>query len=109
MCIRDRLSKDQIRNIDFPALPEGLLTKPSLVWQIDSQQAGDQETNVTYLTNGINWSADYVMLLNQDSTAFDLNGWVTLDNRSGATYTDAKLKLVAGDINICLLYTSRCV
>ena len=40
------------------------------------------------------------MLLNQDSTAFDLNGWVTLDNRSGATYTDAKLKLVAGDINI---------
>lgn len=94
------LSKDQIRNIDFPALPEGLLTKPSLVWQIDSQQAGDQETNVTYLTNGINWSADYVMLLNQDSTAFDLNGWVTLDNRSGATYADAKLKLVAGDINI---------
>jgi hypothetical protein len=94
------LAQDQIRNIDFPALPEGLLTKPSLVWQIDAQQAGDQETTIAYITNGINWKADYVLLLNPDSTAFDLNGWVTLDNRSGATYKDAKLKLVAGDINV---------
>ena len=55
---------------------------------------------MTYITNGMGWSADYVMLLNEDSDAFDLNGWVTLDNRSGATYTDAKLKLVAGDVNV---------
>ncbi len=93
------LSQDQIRNIDFPALPEGLRTRPSLVWLIDAQQAGEHETAVTYLTNGMSWRADYVLLLNEDSTAFDLNGWVTLDNRSGASYEDAMLKLVAGDIN----------
>ncbi len=93
------LSQDQIRNINFPALPEGLLTRPSLVWLIDAQQAGQHDTAVTYLTNGIGWRADYVLLLNEDSTAFDLNGWVTLDNRSGASYEDAMLKLVAGDIN----------
>ena len=94
------LSRDQIRNVNFPALPDGLRTRPSLVWLIDTDQAGDHDTQVTYITNGMGWSADYVMLLNQDSTAFDLNGWVTLDNRSGAAYTDAKLKLVAGDVNV---------
>ena len=94
------LSRDQIRNVNFPALPDGLRTRPSLVWLIDAEQAGDHETQVAYITNGIGWSADYVMLLNEDSTAFDLNGWVTLDNRSGAAYTDATLKLVAGDVNV---------
>ncbi len=94
------LSQEQIRNIDFPALPEGLLTRPSLVWLVDAQQAGEHNTAVTYLTNGIGWRADYVLLLDEESTAFDLNGWVTLDNRSGASYEDAMLKLVAGDINV---------
>ncbi len=94
------LSQDSIRNINFPALPEGLRTKPSLVWQIDAQQGGDHDTQVTYITNGINWQADYVMLLNEANTAFDLDGWVTLDNRSGANYQDARLKLVAGDVNV---------
>ncbi len=94
------LSQEQIRNIDFPALPDGLLTRPSLVWLVDAEQAGAHDTAVTYLTNGLSWQADYVLLLNEDSTAFDLNGWVTLDNRSGASYVDAMLKLVAGDINV---------
>jgi hypothetical protein len=94
------LSQEQIRNIDFPALPEGLLTRPSLVWLVDAEQAGEHDTAVTYLTNGIGWQADYVLLLDEESTAFDLNGWVTLDNRSGASYEDAMLKLVAGDINV---------
>lgn len=93
------LSQEQIRNINFPALPDGLRTRPSLVWLIDAQQAGDHDTAVTYLTNGMSWQADYVLLLNEESTAFDLNGWVTLDNRSGASFEDAMLKLVAGDIN----------
>ena len=93
------LSQDQIRNIEFPALPEGLRTRPSLVWLVNAEQAGDHDTAVTYLTNGMSWRADYVLLLDEESTAFDLNGWVTLDNRSGASYEDAMLKLVAGDIN----------
>jgi hypothetical protein len=94
------LSQDQIRNIEFPALPEGLRTRPSLVWLLSAEQAGEHNTSVTYLTNGMSWRADYVLLLDEESTVFDLNGWVTLDNRSGASYQDAMLKLVAGDINV---------
>lgn len=91
---------DKVQRFNFPALPEGLITRPTLVWLLDAGQGGDQDVEVTYMTNGINWHADYVVQLNQDDTALDLNGWITVDNRSGATYTDAKLKLVAGDVNV---------
>jgi hypothetical protein len=94
------LKYDQISTYSFPALPEGLRTRPSLVWLIGADKSGPHDTEVTYLTNGINWRADYVLQLNQDETLFDLDGWVTLDNRSGATYEEATLKLVAGDINV---------
>jgi hypothetical protein len=91
---------DQVQQFDFPALPEGLITRPTLVWLLDAGQSGDQDVEVTYMTSGVNWRADYVVQLNQDDTALDLNGWITLDNRSGATYNEAKLKLVAGDVNV---------
>jgi hypothetical protein len=90
---------NQIKEFDFPALPEGLITKPTLVWQVESAQGGAQDVEVTYLTNGINWYANYVALLADDDASLDLNGWITLDNRSGASYKDAKLKVIAGDIN----------
>jgi hypothetical protein len=90
---------NQIKEFDFPALPEGLITKPTLVWQVESAQGGAQDVEVTYLTNGINWYANYVAVLADDDKALDLNGWITLDNRSGASYKDAKLKVIAGDIN----------
>jgi len=90
---------DKIKQFDFPALPEGLITKPTLVWQVESAQGGAQDVEVTYLTNGINWYANYVAVLGDDDAALDLNGWITLDNRSGASYKDAKLKVIAGDIN----------
>jgi len=89
----------QVQEFSFPALPEGLITRPTLVWLLRAASAGPQDVRVTYLTQGINWQADYVALLNEDDTALALNGWVTLDNRSGATYRDARLKLVAGDIH----------
>ena len=91
---------DQVQQFNFPKLPEGLITKPTLVWLLDAVQGGDQNVEVTYMTGGVNWRADYVVQLNEDDTALDLNGWITLDNRSGATYSDAKLKLVAGDVNV---------
>ena len=53
----------------------------------------------SYLTQGLNWRADYVVVVNQNDTKADLNGWVTVNNTSGATYRDAELKLVAGDVN----------
>ena len=54
---------------------------------------------MSYLTGGISWKADYIVKLNKDDTSSDISGWVTLDNRSGAEYKDAKLKLVAGKVN----------
>lgn len=90
---------DQIREYSFPALPQGLITKPTLVWTVDATKAGSHDTEITYLTNGLSWNASYVLLLADDSKSLDLDGWITLDNRSGASYTQAKLKLVAGDIN----------
>ena len=90
---------DQIKHYSFPALPEGLITKPTLVWSVDATKGGKHNTELSYLTNGLNWLANYVLVLAQDGKSLDLDGWITLDNRSGATYQDAKLKLVAGDIN----------
>ncbi|HEY52836.1 MAG TPA: DUF4139 domain-containing protein [Caldilineae bacterium] len=90
---------DQIRQYSFPALPDGLITRPTLVWMVDATQAGEHDAEIAYLTHGLNWQADYVLMLAKDSKSMDLNGWVTLDNRSGTTYKDARLKLVAGDIN----------
>ncbi|MBN1138542.1 MAG: DUF4139 domain-containing protein [Anaerolineae bacterium] len=90
---------NQIKEFDFPALPEGLITKPTLVWQVESAQGEAQDVEVTYLTGGINWYANYVAVLADDDASLDLNGWITLDNRSGASYKDAKLKVIAGDIH----------
>lgn len=93
------ISRYQVRDFTFPSLPEGLITRPSLVWLVDAATAGEHTSEITYMTSGISWYANYVLLLAQDSKSLDLNGWVTLNNNSGATYTDAKLKLIAGDIN----------
>ncbi|MFC2030016.1 DUF4139 domain-containing protein [Chloroflexota bacterium] len=89
----------QIQEFAFPALPEGLITRPTLVWQLESAGGGSQEVEVTYLTGGVNWRADYIVVLADDDRALGLDGWVTLDNRSGTSYPDAKLKLIAGDIH----------
>lgn len=91
--------KDNIKEISFPDLPEGLITKPTLMWQIANDKAANQLTEVSYLTNGINWNADYVAVVDKDDKNIDLSGWVTIDNRSGATYKDANLKLIAGDVH----------
>jgi hypothetical protein len=88
----------RVRDLKFPSLPGGLITKPTLVWLLNSSKDGNQDVQVTYMTNGINWKANYVVVLNKDDTAMNLNGWVTIDNQSGATYEDANLKLVAGDV-----------
>ena len=83
----------------LPELPGTLIAKPTLVWLLGSTPAGPQTIEASYLTNDITWQADYVAVLNTDDTKADLSGWVSIDNQSGATYTNASLKLVAGDIN----------
>jgi hypothetical protein len=91
-------TQDKIRDIRFPNLPGGLITRPTLRWLLQSSTAGEQDIELTYLTGGLNWSADYNLLLATDNQSFDLNGWVTFENISGASYTDAQVKLIAGDV-----------
>ncbi|MGH7328772.1 MAG: DUF4139 domain-containing protein, partial [Polyangiaceae bacterium] len=81
----------------FPEVPQNLIAKPTLVWMLDAQQP-KQKVEVTYLTQNLNWSADYVFVLNDADTLGDLTGWVTLNNQTGTSYENAKLKLVAGDV-----------
>lgn len=88
----------EIQQFSFPELPDGLISKPTLRWRILADQEGDQDVEITYLTQGMSWTADYVVLLNDAETRVDLDGWVTLNNNSGASYLDALLKLVAGDL-----------
>lgn len=93
------ITPDSVRDLRFPDLPGGLITRPTLRWLISSPIAGDQLVQLTYLTGGLNWTADYNILLSPDSDLLDLNGWITLTNTSGATFTDANVKLIAGDVN----------
>lgn len=82
------------------ALPEGLITKPTLLWTVNSSATGKQDVEISYQTSGMNWHAEYVAVLNEDDTKLDLNSWVSVENKSGTTYKNATLKLVAGDINL---------
>ncbi|MFC2084760.1 DUF4139 domain-containing protein [Bacteroidota bacterium] len=86
--------------ISVGSLPEGLITKPTLVWLVNSNKSGKQEVEVSYQTSGMNWHAEYVAVLNEDDTELDLNSWVSIENRSGTTFGNANLKLVAGDVNL---------
>ena len=83
----------------LPDLPDNLIPKPTLVWLLHNRTGRPQRVEASYLTTGINWKADYVVVLNARDNGGDLSGWVTVDNKSGATYTDAALKLVAGDVH----------
>lgn len=89
---------ENIKQIAFDKLPEGLITKPTLIWLIDSKNRGKQLTEVSYLTNGVNWYCEYVAVLDKDDKNLDLDGWVSIDNKCGATYENAKLKLIAGEV-----------
>jgi hypothetical protein len=83
----------------LPRIPENLIPNPTLVWILENRLSKPQKVEASYLTSGISWKADYVAVLNRSDTMTDLTGWVTIDNRSGATYQNALLKLVAGDIH----------
>ncbi|HAX61758.1 MAG TPA: hypothetical protein DCX95_04245 [Elusimicrobia bacterium] len=95
----DKILVNPSGEISLSKLPEGLILKPTLSWVLENEIAGEHKIEVDYLTNGINWNADYVIVSDKDDKNLDLTGWVTIDNKSGATYKDAKLKLIAGDIH----------
>jgi hypothetical protein len=83
----------------FPDLPGNLYTRPTLLWTLDNRGGGTQKVEASYLTNNINWSADYVLTVGREEKSADLDGWVTIVNNSGARYPDAKLQLVAGSVH----------
>jgi hypothetical protein len=93
------INPTNITEMRFPDLPKDLVATPTLVWDVENRESASQMVEASYLTGGMNWRADYVLLINSDDTKGDLQGWVTLTNASGATFEDARLQLVAGDVN----------
>ncbi|MDD5088239.1 MAG: DUF4139 domain-containing protein [bacterium] len=90
---------DKAVEIRYPSLPEGLITRPTLRWLVSAAQGGKKETEVSYLTTGLSWRADYVLVVRDESKDADLDAWVTINNTSGASYNDATLKLIAGEVH----------
>lgn len=84
----------------FDKVPENLRDQPTLVIQLNSQVSKPQDVELSYLSSGLSWKADYVAELNANDNKLDLMGWVTLNNQSGTSYNNAKLQLVAGDVNV---------
>ena len=96
--VDDRIVLGQQGKVTLPSIPEDLVARPTLVWTLDARKAGKHEIEASYLTDNMNWSADYVAVVDAEDREAGLTGWVTIDNRSGATFADAVLKLVAGDV-----------
>jgi hypothetical protein len=90
-------------NIRYPELPGGLITKPTLVWDIATNKPGPQKVRVTYQTGGVVWWADYNVVFSEgkdaNSGTLDIGAWVSILNQSGGSYRDAKLKLIAGEVH----------
>ena len=83
----------------LPGVPEDFVTEPTLKWFYENRAKKAHKLEVSYLTTNINWKADYVMILNEDDTSSSISAWVSLDNKSGATYKNARLKLIAGKVH----------
>ncbi|MDZ4725086.1 MAG: hypothetical protein SH817_02940 [Leptospira sp.] len=98
--IGNEISLGYYGRITVPTLPDNLFAKPTLVWKLKNEEEKEQNLEVSYQTNGLNWSADYILVLNKEEDKSGLNSWVTLTNNSGARYKDATLQLVAGKIQL---------
>lgn len=96
----DRIETSVVGRIVFPKLPAGLRDKPTLILDVDEAVAGPQELDLTYITGGLTWRADYVGTVSPDEGRMNLSGLVTLSNQSGTSFPNARLQLVAGNVNI---------
>lgn len=97
--IGERIETGLPGRIVYRELPPNLRDRPTLVMKLENGLAGPQEVELSYLTAGLSWKADYVGELADDDSRLDLTGWVTLNNTSGTPYRNAQLQLVAGDVN----------
>jgi len=90
------LHPDHIR---FPDLPGNLYSRPTLIWTLDNSGGAKHRVEASYLAGQLSWNADYVLTVGRDEKAADLDGWVTLNNQSGTAFRNARLQLVAGELN----------
>lgn len=95
----DRIESGLPGRIAYASVPANLRDRPTLVIRLQSAQAAEDTLELSYLTGGLSWKADYVAELSKQDEQLDLNGWVTLTNQSGTSYNNAKLQLVAGDVH----------
>ena len=97
------VSRGELRTVQLPDVPQDLFVKPTLVWIVRTQRPGQHHTMLTYVCGRVKWDADYVLVLAPGDAGLgdqlDLQGWVTIENRSGSAYRDAGIKLIAGDVN----------
>jgi hypothetical protein len=105
--IGDRIETAVPGRLVYSGVPANLRARPTLVVKADSDAGGNVAVDLSYLTRGLSWSADYVLDLAPDEKTVAINGWVTLTNQSGISYNDAKLQLVAGDVNQVQQYMQR--
>ena len=96
---RVEIGNPHLDRLAFPAVPAGLQDKPSLAISFVNPVAGEQDLELSYLTTGLSWRADYAVELNEREDHADIQGWATITNQSGTAYLNAALQLVAGDVN----------
>src|SRR5438132_13392278 len=83
----------------FPPLSDDTILKPTIEWQLQADKAGKLDAELAYITGGMSWEADYNIVAPEKSDLLDFIGWVTMDNQSGKTFENAKIKLMAGDVS----------
>ncbi len=83
----------------FPSLTDDTILKPTLHWLLETDQAGKLDAELAYVTGGMSWEADYNMVSPEKGDLVEMVGWVTMDNQSGKTFRDARIKLMAGDVS----------
>lgn len=93
-----RVLQGAAQQVMLGELPGGLITRPTLVWKVTAKAGGEHDIRTTYQTSGITWRSDYNVILNADDTKADVSAWVTLMNLCGAGFKNARLKLIAGDV-----------
>jgi len=86
-------------HIKFPELPGNLYSRPTLIWTLDNTGGTRHRVEASYLAGKLSWNADYVLTVARDDKTADVDGWVTVVNGSGTSFKNAKLQLVAGDLN----------
>jgi hypothetical protein len=89
----------QADHIRFPELPGNLYSRPTLIWTLENNGGARHRVEASYLAGKLSWNADYVLTVARDDKAADIDGWVTVTNGSGTSFNNAKLQLVAGDLN----------